>query len=578
MAGLNGAGAAISRGILSPLARRQYGALAAMRWAIFRNAMRSSMGAFEIGARTITYLIYGATGLAMSVGVAVGAYAMIATDKMALLPLLYWAVFLIWQLLPVMLASFQEQFDLSVLLRFPVGFGSYFLLFLLFGLVDVSTITGGLCTLGLWVGITAAEPSAALKAALGLAVFSAFNIVLTRAVFAWIDRWLAQRRTREILGGVFLLGVLAVQAFNPALYRSRHEGRVHRREHMAEQQRRLAELRPWLEKADAVQRWLPPGLAARMVQASRQPEILFESTGMLAAYALAAGVVLGARLRSEYAGESLGEAPANARPAARTGHAPDSTTARAPGAGFAGARPVAAVIEKELRVLLRTMPLLYAVGAPLILVLVFSGVFIRNGPQTPSFPLALPVCLVYAQLGFTQLFYNNLGAEGAGVQLYFLSPTPMGTVLLGKNIFHAALFALVAATATLLATLRLGVPQPAVLAASGAWLLFALPANLLAGNIFSLTMPYRVNPGRLTRQRGSQANALLSLLVQAVIIAIGAVVFAITWWTGRHWVAAPVFLALSGVAWFCWRMGLRKAGDLAARNKDELLEKLAKTG
>jgi len=32
-----------------------------------------------------------------------------------------------------MLASFQEQFDLSCLLRFPVSFQSFFLLYIVFG-------------------------------------------------------------------------------------------------------------------------------------------------------------------------------------------------------------------------------------------------------------------------------------------------------------------------------------------------------------------------------------------------------------------------------------------------------------
>jgi ABC-2 type transport system permease protein len=63
------------------------------------------------------------------------------------------------------------------------------------------------------------------------------------------------------------------------------------------------------------------------------------------------------------------------------------------------------------------------------------------------FPLALPICMVYAQLGFTQIFYNNLGTEGAGIQLYFLSPTPIRTVLLAKNLLHSVLFGVVAMVA-----------------------------------------------------------------------------------------------------------------------------------
>jgi len=36
----------------------------------------------------------------------------------------------------VALASFQEQFDLAGMLRFPVSFSSFYLLYVVFGLAD----------------------------------------------------------------------------------------------------------------------------------------------------------------------------------------------------------------------------------------------------------------------------------------------------------------------------------------------------------------------------------------------------------------------------------------------------------
>ena len=109
-------------------------------------------------------------------------------------------------MVPVTLASFQEHFDIGGLLRFPVGFGAFFLLHLIFGLVDASTMMGALCCLGIWIGITVARPDLCAWAALALALFAAFNILLVRAISAWIDRWLAQRRTREIVGALFFIG------------------------------------------------------------------------------------------------------------------------------------------------------------------------------------------------------------------------------------------------------------------------------------------------------------------------------------------------------------------------------------
>jgi Flp pilus assembly protein TadB len=87
------------------------------------------------------------------------------------------------------------------------------------------------------------------------------------------------------------------------------------------------------------------------------------------------------------------------------------------------------------------------------------------------------------------------------------------------------------------------------------WVLFALPCCLAVGNIFSLRMPFRIHPGRMTRQRGSQANALSSMLLLLVVMAVGAVVFGLCWLLASPWMAVPVFLALAGAAVFAWLRG-----------------------
>jgi ABC-2 type transport system permease protein len=191
--------------------------------------------------------------------------------------------------------------------------------------------------------------------------------------------------------------------------------------------------------------------------------------------------------------------------------------------------------------------------------------------------MAVPIAVLYALLGFTQLFYNNMGTEGAGIQVYFLSPTPIRKVMLAKNLFHSLMFLLVALLAGVLTSLRLGVPGSAVIAATAAWLLFALPANLAAGNVFSLTMPYRINPGRIARQRGSQANALLSLLVQLGVVGVGAAVFVVCWFLQNLWLAVPIFVALAGAAVFVWMRVLGNADAMANGRRDALIATLMKT-
>ena len=107
--------------------------------------------------------------------------------------------------------------------------------------------------------------------------------------------------------------------------------------------------------------------------------------------------------------------------------------------------------------------------------------------------------------------------------------------------------------------------------------MFALPMNLAAGNVLSLTMPYRVNLGRISRQRGSQASALVSMLIQAIVMGCGVVVLQLCTYFDRRWLATPCLLALAGVALVAWLRVLKNADSLANRNRDNLIGTLAKT-
>ena len=586
--GLNGAGIesqepvlATGGGLLSPLARAQYGALANLRWRVFVNGLRSKMGVLELGARTVAFAFYSLMGLGLGVGAGATAYLMASKGQWQYFAILFWVVCVIWQVVPIMLASFGEQFDLGSLLRFPVGFQPFFLLYVVFGLSDLSTILGGLCCLGILIGTTAARPEMLGWAALILTVFAVFNILMVRAVFAWIDRWLSQRKTREILGAIFMVLVLGAQMTNPAFWQNTHRGQGNG---IASQRHKIEQLRasPWAKAANEVQMFLPPGLAGVALRegAENQNARALERMGILGIFVLGAGSVLGLRLRAEYRGENLGAAPALKKATANQGKAVTAPLKIAADEAEGPMRisgPIAAIIEKEIRGLFRSLPLLYAVGAPLAMVLVFSGVFNRGGSALVNVPLlAFPLCVFFAQIGFRMLFSNNLGTEGAGIQLYFLSPTSMRTVLLAKNLFHSAVFAIAMVIAGLLATVRLGSPGGVIVAATVAFMLFVLPVNLAVGNIFSLTMPFRVNPGRISRQSGSQASALFNLLFQAGTLGVGVAVIELCSLGGMLWVAIPVFLVMALIAGFAWVRILGNSDQIANDRKDLLIATLMK--
>ena len=548
-----------SHGAFSSFARTQYAALARMRWNMFRNGLRSVRGAAELGASIFVGVLFAIVGLGISAGLSAGSYAIVHSGKTQLLPILFWAVFFLWQMLPITIASFQQQFEVSGLLRFPVSFGAFYLLIFTFGLIDVSTLMGALCSLGILIGVTAAQPSLFPVTLLALCVFGAFNVLLSRAIFSWIERWLAQRRTREIVMALFFCAILAMNFFNPAF-------RGHPGGSWVGSQSQAA-IRGSLHTADAIQRWLPPGLAAQSLgnATKGQPVPLLLSFLLLGTYTLTVGSVLAVRLKAEYRGENLGAAPSRQKAERRTG----------PWL-LDGSGPMAAVIEKEARTILRALILVYALAAPLVFVFIFAGLFRSKSIGNGNIPWGFLVCLAYAIVGFTQLIYNNLGAEGAGIQILFLSPTPIRTVFLAKNVFHAVLFLIDAALVILLASLRYGLPDPVGVAAVAAWALFALPTHLVAGNFLSVGMAYKLNLGRLGRQKGSQLNALLSMLSQLVVLGIGAGVLFGCSYFHRVWLAVPVFLLLAAIAAVVWLRTLGPVERMFYSRREALLATLVR--
>ena len=159
MAGISGAGrygrsetpvhwAPATGGIFSRLALAQYAALTAMRWHAFRNGMRSTRGALEAAAGGLNYLVYAGMGLSVGAGLGASAYYLTSHNHLWALPALLWTVFFVWQTTPIAVASFQQQFDLAGLLRFPLGFRPFFVLHLLFGLIDISAVLGALASFG----------------------------------------------------------------------------------------------------------------------------------------------------------------------------------------------------------------------------------------------------------------------------------------------------------------------------------------------------------------------------------------------------------------------------------------------
>src|SRR6267154_907931 len=105
--------------------RAQFAALAKLRWCIFRNAFRRKGGGGELAARIILFPILGVVALGPIIGSGFGAYFLVSSGRIAMLPILTWALFALWMLVVLNISSAGLSFDINTIIRFPLSFPRY---------------------------------------------------------------------------------------------------------------------------------------------------------------------------------------------------------------------------------------------------------------------------------------------------------------------------------------------------------------------------------------------------------------------------------------------------------------------
>jgi ABC-2 type transport system permease protein len=547
----------------SPEIRGQFAAIARARWQLFLNSMRTIRGRMEVVARGFTFLAFGMGGFVGSIAIGFVAWYCVYSGRADWLPLLLWPLFLFWQLVPVMASAFTENVDSSNLLRFPLTFPSYFLIRIAYGSLDPPTLMGCLWLLGMAIGIGCAAPLLFLPAAAVLLLFAIFNILLARMLFTWAERWLAQRRAREILGVLFLFMVIGFQFIGPLI---RHYGN---RSHQPALSRVVGQALP-------IERLTPPGLAGDTIARFLRADYAFAlgSFALLCAYTLVVLWLLNRRLRAQYRGENLSEAVARtAAPAAKEEIRLGWNIPGVPGA-------ISAVVEKEIHYLSRSGPMLFTLVMPLVVLLIFRFTPGKSDSSAGMFghsaDLAFPVGAAYAVLILTNLVFNSFGADAVGIQFYFVSPVRFREILMGKNLTHSLVLALELVLVCAGASLMYRPPPWDILLATCTGLSFALMVNLTVGNLLSVYSPKKIDLGALGRQRTSQVTALASLGIQAVVLGLCALALLAARAYHHIWFAAVIFLMLSAIATVFYSLVLNRMDAIALRRREAMITELCR--
>jgi ABC-2 type transport system permease protein len=541
--------------------RAQLSAIIWLRWRLFVNVLRTRRGQLELFSRILVSTAFSGLALGGAFGLAMLSYFSLSAGRPQMLAVFLWMVFLFWQVFPIMATAFSNTPDSSDLLRFPLGYGSYFLVRLAYGAFDPASAIGGLWSFGIVVGVSARKPSLFPWALLVMLVFIAFNILLMQTIFAWVERWLAQRRTREIMGALFVLAMLSFQLIGPL---TGHYGR-----------RARPGVQRVVEVITPIQGFFPPGLAADAIVRGIYPQVeaAVSSLLLLSAYALVIGYALHVRLLAQYRGENLSEAASSVQPRDREFRL---------GWNLPGLRtPVAAVFEKEIRYLLRSGPMLFALIMPMVMLVLFRFGAMNSARESIPFftrtpTLAFPMAAAYAILMLTNFVYNNFGGDAAGIQFFYASPARFRDIVLAKNLMHAAILTLEAALAWIAVTLIYRRPGIDVTIATIAGLLFAAPVNFAVGNLLSIYSPRKIDYSKFGRQRASQFPVLISMGIQLVLVGVGVSVFWAANYLGNFSIATLVLLAMAGLSFTMYRMILNRVDRLAMERRETMLAELCK--
>lgn len=567
--------------MFSPETRGQFAAIVVLRWQLFSNSLRTLRGRFELVTNIFVFLTFLVLGCGGALGMAIGAWHFTSSHNAEWLAGLFWPAFIWWQLFPVLGSAFAEVSDASNLLRFPLSYPAYFFVRIAYGSVDPYTLVVLLWLTGIFAGVSLAAPALSLWAALVLLVFAAFNILLSRAIFAWIERWLARRRSREIVGLIFFLFIISIQFIGPVIS---HLDR-HRPSAGSDVTRTLNILLP-------IERALPPGLAALSISQVSSGDYLpaIRNFVFLAAFAVVCLWFLNARLRAQFLGENLSEAavPRKTAPASAPLLPGAAAVRPLPLAwslpGFSA--PISAIFEKEIRYLLRSGPALFTLFMPVVILLIFRFTAATPGHGGAGFlnrmpSLAFPIGAAYSVLILSNLVFNNFGGDAVGVQLYFAAPIRLREVLLAKNLAHTAVTAFEMVVLWAGVCFLFGCPSPQIVIATLAAMLWALPVDFALGNLLSIYSPRRIDMGAFGRQKPSSAAQFASLGSTAVIFGIPAVILIASSAFGLAWPAAICFstvviLFLAAIAIVLYFVLLARTEKMALDRREVLIAELSK--
>jgi hypothetical protein len=532
--------------------------VAGVRWRILKNGLRKKHNVWDLVGMIWVAFFSAAIVVGLCFAFYAGGYEFVSKNRVGWLALLYWAIFLWWQFLPIFIAGFGSTFEFSTLLRFPLSLRAFYLLGLGYGLSDFAAISSVCWILSMVAGAATARLGVVPAMALVGVLFVAINLTIERLIGSWLEKLMAKRRMRELFVALFVMSMVSLNFLNPLIQKWAHGARP-----------QVLRLIPYFS-------WLPGSLAGQAVGDALASNLPGYATriGGLAVWTAVSSALLWQRFRTQFAGELLSE---GAAPSARRRRARKEVgQAERPG-WFRP--PVVAVVVKEFHYMTRNGFAFLQLLLPPIMVVFFTlqfgpGSVLKQHSLKPA--LFFPGILAYLILILMSPAYNSFAYESKGIQMYFMAPVGFEDVLLGKNLFLAGLVGFELAISLGLLTWRVGWPGAPMFVATVLAATFAVLGQLAIANWSSLSFPKKMEIGRMKGQRNSGVAVWTAFGVQIVVMAISAFVLFAGRWLDSPWLPTIAFLALTAAGLGGYIASLGAMNALAEAKKEVLIEALAR--
>lgn len=465
------------------------------------------------------------------------------------LPVGLLGVFLFWQLFPLLSLSSGWSLELNKLLIYPIRERTLFLIEVLLRLSTapemIIVLVGGI------VGLLR-NPRLFVLSPLWLLLYIPFNLLLSLAVREWATRMFRKKRLNAVLLVIFvafatlpnLLANTALGAkLNPVLF-STAKGR----------------LTPWFEISSLVLGPFP----------------------VVAFFVLALWIALAFVFARRQFAQSLHRDHSTSFVSGGRAH-PASARSLSFDLLFSWPNyvfrdPVAALVEKDLRVLARSprFRVIFGMACLFSLVVFFPFAF---GKSPSSFFAAnyLPGVSAYGLLIVGEvLLWNAFGFDRKAAQLYFVVPVPFAQVLRAKNAVAFAVVGLMTLFIALIGALfRTNVTFASFI--SSVALTFVLTLFFLAfGNVTSVTMPRPIDPSQAFRNQNSAKTSLWLFLCFLVLLVPVGLAFVAKWAFDSDWAYFAVLAIDFVVGIVCYRVATDSAVARAERDRERLIDTLSK--